>query len=366
MVENFKNRDLNVVVFKDGELQLDVSVCPEENTVWLNRMQISMLFDRDIKTIGRHINNIFKEKELDKEAVVAKYATTAADGKTYQVDNYNLDVIISVGYRVKSQRGIEFRKWANGILKDYMVQGYAVNEKRLQYLNKTIRLQSGIIAGIAGIDADSVLQVVEEYTAALELLDSYDHQSLKKPDGTKCVYQGIIAGIAGIDADSVLQVVEEYTAALELLDSYDHQSLKKPDGTKCVYQLTYEESREFIDKMSFDSDVFGVEKEPGKVAGILAAVYQDVFSQEVYPTLEEKAANLLYFLIKDHPFADGCKRIAAALFLEFLNKNNALLHNGEKIISDSALVAITLMVAESKPEEKEIMIALVMNFLIKN
>lgn len=319
MVENFKNRDLNVVVFKDGELQLDVSVCPEENTVWLNRMQISMLFDRDIKTIGRHINNIFKEKELDKEAVVAKYATTAADGKTYQVDNYNLDVIISVGYRVKSQRGIEFRKWANGILKDYMVQGYAVNEKRLQYLNKTIRLQSGIIAGIAGIDADSVLQVVEEYTAALELLDSYDHQSLKKPD-----------------------------------------------GTKCVYHLTYEESREFIDKMSFDSDVFGVEKEPGKVAGILAAVYQDVFSQEVYPTLEEKAANLLYFLIKDHPFADGCKRIAAALFLEFLNKNNALLHNGEKIISDSALVAITLMVAESKPEEKEIMIALVMNFLIKN
>ena len=160
MVENFKNRDLNVVVFKDGELQLDVSVCPEENTVWLNRMQISMLFDRDIKTIGRHINNIFKEKELDKEAVVAKYATTAADGKTYQVDNYNLDVIISVGYRVKSQRGIEFRKWANGILKDYMVQGYAVNEKRLQYLNKTIRLQSGIIAGIAGIDADSVLQVL--------------------------------------------------------------------------------------------------------------------------------------------------------------------------------------------------------------
>ena len=319
MVENFKNRDLNVVVFKDGELQLDVSVCPEENTVWLNRMQISMLFDRDIKTIGRHINNIFKEKELDKEAVVAKYATTAADGKTYQVDNYNLDVIISVGYRVKSQRGIEFRKWANGILKDYMVQGYAVNEKRLQYLNKTIRLQSGIIAGIAGIDADSVLQVVEEYTAALELLDSYDHQSLKKPD-----------------------------------------------GTKYVYKLNYEENREFIDKMSFDSDVFGVEKEPGKVAGILAAVYQDVFSQEVYPTLEEKAANLLYFLIKDHPFADGCKRIAAALFLEFLNKNNALLHNGEKIISDSALVAITLMVAESKPEEKEIMIALVMNFLIKN
>ncbi len=179
-VENFKNSDLSVIVFHDGELQLDVSVCPEENTVWLNRMQISMLFDRDIKTIGRHINTIFQEKELDKEAVVAKYATAAADGKTYQVDNYNLAVIISVGYRVKSQRGMEFRKWANGILKDYMVQGYAGNEKRLQYLNKTIRLQSGIIAGIAGIDADSVLQVVEEYTAALKWMCSEWKKSLEK------------------------------------------------------------------------------------------------------------------------------------------------------------------------------------------
>lgn len=171
---------------------------------------------------------------------------------------FNLDVIISVGYRVKSKRGIAFRLWATSILKDYMIQGYAVNEKRLKYLNKTLQLQSGIIAGLAGIDADSVLQVVEEYTAALTLLDDYDHQCLKRPD-----------------------------------------------GTKCIYQLTYDESRAFIDRMSFDSDVFGVEKEPGKVAGILAAVYQEVFGQEVYPTLEEKAANLLYFLIKDHPFADG-------------------------------------------------------------
>lgn len=317
MVKNIEDSDFNVVVFQDGELQIDVTLNTKGNTVWLNRQQISVLFDRDIKTIGKHINNIFKEKELDKDSVVAKFATTATDDKVYQVDNYNLDVIISVGYRVKSQRGIQFRKWATNILKDYMLKGYAVNEKRLQYLNKTIQLQSGIIAGMAGIDADSVLQVVEEYTAALALLDDYDHQCLKRPD-----------------------------------------------GTKCVYQLTYEESREFIDKMSFDSDVFGVEKEPGKVAGILAAVYQEVFGQEVYPTLEEKAANLLYFLIKDHPFADGCKRISAALFLEFLNKNNALVHNdGEKIISDSALVAITLMVAESNPEEKEIMISLIMNFL---
>lgn len=235
MVKNIEDSDFNVVVFQDGELQIDVTLNPKGNTVWLNRQQISVLFDRDIKTIGKHINNIFKEKELDKDSVVAKFATTATDGKVYQVDNYNLDVIISVGYRVKSQRGIQFRKWATNILKDYMLKGYAVNEKRLQYLNKTIQLQSGIIAGMAGIDADSVLQVVEEYTAALALLDDYDHQCLKRPD-----------------------------------------------GTKCVYQLTYEESREFIDKMSFDSDVFGVEKDPGKVAGILAAVYQEVFGQEVY------------------------------------------------------------------------------------
>ena len=314
-----RNSTAEFLIFMLEGKEDGIQVMYKSETIWTTQKAMAQLFDCSTDNISLHLKNIFASGELVKDSVAEKNSATAADGKTYQVDNYNLDVIISVGYRVKSQRGIEFRKWANGILKDYMVQGYAVNEKRLQYLNKTIRLQSGIIAGIAGIDADSVLQVVEEYTAALELLDSYDHQSLKKPD-----------------------------------------------GTKCVYQLTYEESREFIDKMSFDSDVFGVEKEPGKVAGILAAVYQDVFSQEVYPTLEEKAANLLYFLIKDHPFADGCKRIAAALFLEFLNKNNALLHNGEKIISDSALVAITLMVAESKPEEKEIMIALVMNFLIKN
>ena len=311
-----KDTDYSVVVFEDGELQLDVSLSLKENTVWLNRQQLSALFNRDVKTIGKHINNIFKEKELDKDSVVAKFATTAADGKVYQVDNYNLDVIISVGYRVKSQRGVQFRRWATNILKDYMLQGYAVNEKRLKYLNKTIQLQSNIIAGIAGIEADAVMQVIEEYTTALALLDDYDHQCLTRPS-----------------------------------------------GTKCVYQLTYDESRELIDKMKFDSDVFGKEKEPGKVEGILAAVYQEVFGQEVYPTLEEKAANLLYFLVKDHPFADGCKRISAALFLEFLNKNNSLFRNGEKIISDSALVAITLMVAESKPEEKEIMISLIMNFL---
>ncbi len=231
---------------------------------------------------------------------------------------YNLDVIISVGYRVKSQRGIAFRRWATSILKDYMIKGYAVNEKRLEILNKTIEIQSRMLA------------------TAYEL-----------------------------DEKELLDVIEAYQNALSLLDDYDHGSISKPKGKKSVYRLTYEECRELIDKMKFESAVFGVEKEEGKLNGILAAVYQNVFGQELYPSIEEKAANLLYFLIKDHPFADGCKRIGATIFLEFLNKNHHLIIDGKKIISDSALVAITLMIAESRPEEKETMVKLVMNFLSK-
>ena len=232
------------------------------------------------------------------------------------INIYNLDMILSVGYRVNSKKGIVFRKWANKVLKDYMIKGYALNEKRLETLNKTIEIQSRIIS------------------STLEL-----------------------------DNDEVYKVVNEYTRALNLLDSYDHQSLIKPKGSNTLYRLSYEECRKLINSMKFNSDVFGVEKEKGKLNGILEAVYQNVFDTEVYPSIEEKAANLLYFLIKDHPFADGCKRIAAAIFLEFLNKNNSLVKNGHQVISDNALVAITLMIAESKPEEKEIMITLIMNLL---
>ena len=240
------------------------------------------------------------------------------DGVKQKVPFYTLDVIISVGYRVKSQRGTEFRQWANKVLKQYILKGYAINEKRLAALNKTVEIQSKIIAN------------------TLELEEA-----------------------------EVLRAVNLYTDALVLLDQYDHQSLKKPNGNKPVYRITYEDCRNMINHMedSFSSDVFGVEKETGKVEGILAAVYQDVFGGEVYPSLEEKAANLLYFMIKDHPFADGCKRIAASLFLEFLDKNEALLRDGQKVISDGALVAITLMIAESNPEEKDIMTTLVMNLL---
>ena len=305
-----------IVIFesKDKEVRLSVSV--DGKDVWLNRQQMADLFDRDVKTIGKHINNALKE-ELE-DSVVANFATTANDGKTYKIDHYNLDMIISVGYRVKSNRGVEFRRWANGILKQFILNGYAINEKRLQALQKTVDIQTKMIANTMEIEAEDVLKAVSLYTDALQLLDQYDHQTLEKPVG------------------------------------------KQP-----VYRITYDDCRTMINHMedSFKSDVFGVEKEVGKVEGILAAVYQDVFGGEVYPSLEEKAANLLYFMIKDHPFADGCKRIAASLFLEFLNRNNALFKDGRKVISDGALVAITLMIAESDPKEKDIMTMMVMNLL---
>ena len=239
-------------------------------------------------------------------------------GVKQSVPFYSLDIIISVGYRVKSQNGVIFRKWATSILHDFMIKGYAMNKKRLDVLNKTIAIQSRMLA--------STLNIEEK---------------------------------------EVLNVIEAYSNALSLLDDYDHGTIPKPDGIASIYQLTYEECREMIDSMKYgnDSDVFGVEKEAGKLNGIIAAVYQNVFETELYPSIEEKAANLLYFLIKDHPFVDGCKRIGASIFLEFLNKNKHLIINGKQIISDSALVAITLMIAQSRPDEKETMVKLVMNFL---
>lgn len=306
-----------VVIFKNGELELEVNITPEKETVWLTQDQMSSLFDTARSSIAYHINNIFKEGELVKETSVEIFDRSQRKASRPPM-YYNLDVIISVGYRVKSQRGIAFRKWATSILKDYMIKGYTINKKRLDALHKTVEIQTRILA------------------STLEL-----------------------------DEKEVLNVIETYANALSLLDDYDHGLLSKPEGTDFIYRLSYQECRELIDKMKFDSDVFGIEKEEGKLNGILAAVYQNVFGQELYPSIEEKAANLLYFLIKDHPFADGCKRIGATIFLEFLNKNNHLIIEGTPIISNSALVAITLMIAESRPEEKETMISLVMNFLSK-
>ena len=316
-----------IIKFNNGNLELDVTVTPDKDTVWLTVDQLCTLFNKNKSTISRHIKNIFNEGELDEISSVAKNATQLKryDPRTgkdrisnVEINYYNLDVIISVGYRVKSQNGIIFRKWATSILKDYMIKGFAVNEKRLEALDKTIQIQSRMLA--------SALNIEEK---------------------------------------EVLNVIEAYSNALTLLDDYDHGTIPKPDGIASVYLLTYEECRELIDSMKYGnySDVFGVEKELGKLNGIIAAVYQNVFGTELYPSIEEKAANLLYFLIKDHPFVDGCKRIGASIFLEFLNKNKHLIIDVKQIISDSALVAITLMIAQSRPEEKETMVNLVMNFL---
>ena len=311
-----------IVKFVNGNLELEVSVNENRENVWLSVDQMVELFDRDKSTITRHIKNIFTEGELEREVVVAKFATTTQHGaikekqQTHMVEYFNLDVIIFVGYRVKSPNGIIFRKWATSILKDYMIKGYSINQKRLDALNKTIEIQSRMLAS------------------------SLD-----------------------IDTKEVLSVIETYSNALSLLDDYDHGTISKPKGKQSIYELTYKECRDLIDSMKFNSSVFGVEKEKGKLEGIIASIYQNVFGQELYPSIEEKAANLLYFIIKDHPFADGCKRIGASIFLEFLNKNKHLIIDGKQIVSNSALVAITLMIAESRPEEKEVMVKLVMNFL---
>lgn len=310
-----------VVIFKNGELELEVTVSENRENVWLSQDQMATLFDVDRSRVTRHIKNIYDDNELDENSTCAENALVQTEGKRKvkrTIKIYNLDMILAVGYRVKSPNGIIFRKWATSILKDYMIKGYSINKKRLDALHKTVKIQTRILA------------------STLEL-----------------------------DEKEVLNVIETYANALSLLDDYDHGLLSKPEGTDFIYRLSYQECRELIDKMKFDSDVFGIEKEEGKLNGILAAVYQNVFGQELYPSIEEKAANLLYFLIKDHPFTDGCKRIGATIFLEFLNKNNHLIIEGTPIISNSALVAITLMIAESRPEEKETMISLVMNFLSK-
>ncbi len=307
----------DLVKFTDNDFELDVRADSENETVWLTQKEMSLLFDVSVDNISLHIKNILKEKELD-ESVVEESSITALDGKKYKTKLYNLDMVISVGYRVKSQRGIVFRRWANNILKEYLVKGYAYNQKRLEALNKTIDIQTRMLS------------------YALD-----------------------------IDKEELFKVIDGYTKALNLLDDYDHQTLTKPKGTTSDYVLTYEEAREIINSMKFNekSDIFGVEKVQGKLNGIIAQVYQNVFGQELYPTAEEKAAYLLYFLVKDHPFVDGCKRIAATLFINFLFKNKILYKNNRQIISNEALVALTILTAESNPDEMEIIVKLITNLL---
>ncbi len=318
----FMEKKFDLVKFVDNDFELEVRTDKENDTVWLSQEEMALLFDVDRTRIVRHISNIYQDNELDYNSTCAESAQVQLEGKRKirrKLKIYNLDMIISVGYRVKSQRGILFRKWANRILKEYLLQGYSINQKRLLALNKTIEIQSRML------------------TSSLN-----------------------------IDQEALVSVIEEYTNALDLLDDYDHQCLNKPKGNQTIYELTYQDCRTLIDSMKFKdtSTIFGLEKEEGKLNGILAAVYQNVFDQEVYPSLEEKAAHLLYFLVKDHPFADGCKRIAATIFLEFLNRNHALVKNGKIVIANDTLVAITILTAESKPEEMDIIINLIMNLLI--
>ena len=288
---------------------LQIPVSRDGESVWLSANQMAVLFDKDETNIRKHINNIFRSSEVDRDNNTQKMRVA---GVTQPVAFYNLDVIISVGYRVNSKQGIAFRKWANSILKEYIIQGYAVNANRMNQLGEVIRI-------------------------------------MKRTENS-------------LDAKQVLSVIEKYSLALDLLDDYDHQTMKRPDGNKTVYILSYEECRQVIDSMKFstDSDLFGNEKDDS-FKGSIGNIYQSFAGQDIYPTLEEKAANLLYFITKNHSFSDGNKRIAATMFLYFLDKNGILFADGNKLIDDHTLVALTIMIAESKPDEKEMMISVIMN-----
>ncbi len=308
-----KKNELVIFETTDNAIKLEVPLDGE--TVWLNRQQMAELFDRDVKTIGKHINNALHE-ELD-ESTVANFATVQMEGEREverNIQYYNLDVIISVGYRVKSKRGVEFRKWANSVLKQYILQGYAVNHNRIAQLGE-------------------VIQIMKRTQSSL-------------------------------DSKQVLNVIQKYSEALELLDSYDHQTMERPKGNAATYELTYKECMEVISHMRFgaESDLFGKEKDDS-FRGSIGNIYQSFGGQDLYPSLEEKAAHLLYFVTKNHSFLDGNKRIAATMFLYFLDKNGVLFINDEKLIDDHTLVALTIMIAESKPEEKEMMITVIMNCL---
>ena len=309
-----------IVLFENQNVKLEVNI--KDDTVWLNREQIAKLFNRDIKTIGKHINNALQE-ELD-YSTVAKFATVQKEGNRdvkREIEYYNLDMIISVGFRVKSQNGIIFRKWANKVLKDYLLKGYAINQKRLEYLEKTVKL-----INIAG-------RIDDEISAS--------------------------------DAQEIIKVIGNYSNALNLLDDYDHRCVVKPKGTQNANMLTYQECIDIISKLRFnnDSNLFALERNEGLKA-ILGAIYQSFDGKDVYPSIQEKAANFFYMIIKNHVFIDGNKRIAATLFIYFLDYYKILYKDEKQIIDNNTLVALTLLIAQSNPKEKEILIDLIMNFLV--
>ena len=312
-----------IILFENQGVKLEVSL--KDETVWLNLDQMTELFDRDKSVISRHIKNALNE-ELNNEVVIAKFATTtkhgAIEGKTqtHQVEYYNLDVIISVGYRVKSKNGVIFRKWANKILKDYMLKGYAVNQKRLEYLEKTVQL--------------------------IDIANRIDER------------------LQGDDTKEILKVIGGYSKALDLLDDYDHKTLKKIKGNTDERMIKYEDCLDIIEKLRFnqESSLFAVERDKG-LESIIGNIYQSFDGQDIYKSIEEKGANFLYLVVKNHVFADGNKRIAATLFIYFLNFYDILYKNGKQTIDNNTLAALTLLIAESNPKEKDVLIDLIMNFL---
>ena len=301
-----------IVLFETRDKKITLPVEVKDETVWLSVSQMAQLFDREESNIRRHVLNVFNEKEVDENNNVH---FLHVNNVKKPVPFYSLDVIISVGYRVKSNRGVEFRRWANSVLKQYILQGYAVNQKRIQQLGEVIRI-------------------------------------MKRTENE-------------LDSKQILSVIERYNNALDLLDSYDHQTMKRPKGNEATYVLTYEECVEVIQSMRFgdESDLFGKEKDDS-FKGSIGNIYQSFGGNDVYKSLEEKAANLLYLVTKNHSFYDGNKRIAATMFLYFLDKNDALFYKGQKRIEDATLVALTIMIAESRAEEKEMMVSVVMNCML--
>ena len=319
---------------KDGETQIEVKF--EKETVWLNRHQIASLFARDIKTVGKHINNVYQEGELDRISTVAKFATVQDEGGRAverQIEHYNLDVIISVGYRVKSQKGVQFRQWATQRLTDYLIKGYSVNTQLLKdYKEKAVHLEKEI---------DNLNQQIYESQKTL--------------------------------TDGLLTIISQYSKSFELLNQYDKDELSSENlSTNVIYTINYQDVRQAIQKLKSDlinkreaSELFGNEKDDS-FKGILGSVSQTVFGELAYPTVEEQAVQLLYSIIKGHPFSDGNKRIGSFLFVWFLEQNKHHLNkNKERKINDNTLVIIALAVAQSLPEQREAIRKLIMN-LIKN
>lgn len=310
------NNQGSILFYKSEDGNTELNVRLEKDTVWLTQSQMANLFGVDRTVIVRHIRNIYKSEELYEDATCAKNAQVQEEGGRKvrrTIPYYNLDMIISVGYRVNSKNATQFRVWATSILKQYLIKGYALNNERLQQLGEVIRI-------------------------------------MKRTQNE-------------LDAKQVLSVIENYNTALSLLDDYDHQCMKRPEGSKATYILSYEECRSLIDQMRFnaDSNLFGHEKDDS-FKGSIGNIYQSFGGEEIYPTLEEKAANLLYFITKNHSFSDGNKRIAATVFLYFLDKNGILYdEDGNKRIADYTLVALTIMIAESRIEEKEMMVSIIMN-----